>query len=156
MKRDAAMRVFDSLGDELEEVDVEGNRALTVADDGEVGTDAAGVRSVRLVPRFDCYVIGCHEPGWQRDLLIPHAAGNRVFAGGAGPFPVVLLDGLVAGLWERRRRGTEILVEVDEFGGEIAKRADQVEREATRVGELLGARATLSLRAGAVTTDVRP
>ena len=144
LKRGAAQRVFDSLGDELEQVDVEGNPATALAGDWD-GVDA-DARSVRLVPRFDCYVIGCHEPGWQRDRLIPAAAGNRVFAGGAGPFPVLLVDGVVAGLWERHVRGRRMQIDVEPFERLSAAQSGELAAEAARVGTILGADVAVSVK----------
>jgi hypothetical protein len=55
-----------------------------------------------LLPYFDAYVIGCHP----RATLFPACRGKRALTGGqAGNVPVLLVDGVVAGVWHQRRSG---------------------------------------------------
>jgi len=57
--------------------------------------EAAG--SVLLLPYFDAYVVGSHP----RDPLFPGQATSRARApsGQAGNYPVLIIDGVVAGVW---------------------------------------------------------
>ena len=67
---------------------------------GEPATAAAS--GVRLLPYFDAYVVA----GQPRALLFPGRAAERALAGGqAGNFPVLLVDGMVAGVWHAKRAG---------------------------------------------------
>ena len=104
-----AADLFASLDDELEPVEVEGSPAWQLA--GEVsGPDAEGVR---LLPYFDAYVVA----GQPRALLFPPPASDRALAGGqAGNFPVLLVDGTVAGVWHLRRAGRKVAVTVEPLG----------------------------------------
>ena len=69
--------------------------------------------SVRLLPYFDAYTLG-----WQpRELLFPGRAAKRALtpAGQAGNFPVLLIDGTVAGVWHLRRSGRKLDITVEPF-----------------------------------------
>ena len=63
------------------------------------------------MPQFDCYVVGCHP----RAQLIPECAPAPLRKGTAAPFSVVLIDGVVGGLWQRKRRGGGFDVRVATF-----------------------------------------
>uniref|UniRef100_UPI00403FFA72 DNA glycosylase AlkZ-like family protein n=1 Tax=Streptomyces sp. DG1A-41 TaxID=3125779 RepID=UPI00403FFA72 len=67
------------------------------------------VRGVRLLPYFDAYIIAAQP----RERLFPRAAFERALAGGqAGNYPVLLVDGVVAGVWHQRRQGRRTTVTV--------------------------------------------
>lgn len=125
--------VWDEL--DLEEVDVEGYRAFVLP-----GTEFPDEtpRGVRLLWHYDVYVIGCHP----REHLIPEQK-ERIFLRGAGPNPVLLVDGRVAGTWRRTQRGRRFEIEVEPFRKLMkAQRAELVE-DAQRVARTYGAEATL-------------
>src|SRR5262245_58311036 len=126
---------------------------LLAADAGARWTPAPG--SVRLLPQFDVYVVGSHP----RDALIPPAHVKRAFEGRdlpsgagsgrlllAGPTPVLLIEGKVAGRWERRRAGRRLEVLVEPFRELTARERRQLAAEGDRVAEVLGAELTLTTR----------
>jgi hypothetical protein len=157
MKPEAALELARSLGDELEEVDVEGYRGLLPAGDGH-GGELPADGSVLLLPSFDCFVRG----GYPRDVLVPPASAERALEGAtrprsgradlAGPLPVLLVDGVVVGIWERRRSGKRFDLRVEPFVPLSAGQRTAVEAQAARVGEILEAPVQLSF--GAI--DRRP
>jgi hypothetical protein len=120
------------MGDELEQVDVEGWQAWLPAS-GTCPAAANSGRRLHLLPHFDCYVVGSHP----REQLIPHRAPDALQAGTAAPFAVVLVDGVVGGLWERRKRGKVLQIRVEPFSPLDAQQRCDLEAEATRVGEIL-------------------
>jgi len=131
MDERAAAGLLRSLGDEVEEVDVEGWPAFLLAGDGPA-PPARG--SVRLLPHFDCYVVGAYP----RDRFIPPVWAERgLTRGTAATLPVLLVDGVVGGLWHRRRSGRRLEVTVEPFRRLTARQRGQVEVEAARVGEVL-------------------
>jgi hypothetical protein len=96
------------------------------------------VRGVRLLPYFDAYGIAVQP----RELLFPGAAYRRALAGGqAGNYPVLLVDGVVAGVWHQRRQGRRTTVTVEPLGRLTARQEREVGEQAQRVGEVLEARA---------------
>jgi Winged helix DNA-binding domain len=133
----AARQLLLSLGDDVEEVDVEGWRAFGVANP----PGAATRRTVHLLPRFDCYIVGCHP----RKHLIPETAPAPLQRGTAAPFQVLLVDGVVAGLWEQQRRGSRLSMRVDPFDGLAARQYRQLESQAERMAEFYGVRVELEL-----------
>jgi len=51
---------------------------------------------------------------------------------------VLLVDGVVSGLWERRRRGKILQVRVDPFVWLSRAQRTETERQAGRIGAILG------------------
>ena len=127
-----ATELFDSLSGELRRVEVEGEPAWVVAGDD---TPASGEpRGLRLLPYFDAYVVG----GQPRELLFPGRAAERALAGGqAGNFPVVLIGGVVAGVWHQRRSGRKIEVTVEPLSPLTAEHRRELDDEVARIGEIL-------------------
>jgi len=140
-------QLFARLGDALQPVSFEGVEAWQNA--GEASAEAAGeasaeaeVPSVRLVPYFDAYVIGCQP----RATLFPGRAGERALTGGqAGNVPVLLIDGLVAGVWHQRRSGRRIAVTVEPFVTLTARQRRSLGDEVERVGQVLAGTGDLTL-----------
>jgi hypothetical protein len=128
----AALALLESMGDELEEVDVDGWRAWLPADAAQPTPSESG-RRVHLLPVYDCYVVGSHP----REQLIPEIAPEGLQRGTAAPFAVLLVNGVVGGLWERRKRGKVLQIRVDPFHALTAKQKREVEAEAERVGQVL-------------------
>ncbi|MGW1492141.1 winged helix DNA-binding domain-containing protein [Streptomyces sp. NPDC002402] len=136
--------LFTSLADKgrIEEVVFEGSPAWVAS--GDTGFPDERPRGVRLLPYFDACTIASQP----RELLFPGVAYERALAGGqAGNFPVVLVDGTVAGVWHQRRSGRRIAVTVEPVGNALktAARRRELERQAERVGEILQGRAELTV-----------
>jgi hypothetical protein len=127
-----ATDLFDSFRDELQPVEVEGTPAWVVAGDDGFPADAA--TGVRLLPYFDAYVVGCHP----REQLFPGPAAKRALAGGqAGPFPVLLIDGIVAGVWHQRRAGRKLAITVEPLGDLTKAQQRMLDDQVARIGEIL-------------------
>jgi hypothetical protein len=56
---------------------------------------------------------------------------------------VLLVDGVVAGVWHQRRRGGRTTVAVEPWEGLTAQRERELAEQVERVGEILEARAEL-------------
>ncbi|MEV3974984.1 winged helix DNA-binding domain-containing protein [Streptomyces sp. NPDC050698] len=97
-------------------------------------------RGVRLLPYFDAYVIA----GQPRERLFPGQAYHRALGGGqAGNYPVLLVDGVVAGVWHQRPRGRRTTVTVEPLVRLTARQKRELDEQAQRVGEVLEATAEL-------------
>ncbi|MET9384886.1 winged helix DNA-binding domain-containing protein [Streptomyces sp. NPDC002928] len=133
---------------EVEEVLFEGAPAWVAA--GDTAFPDEPVRGVRLLPYFDAYAIAAQP----RELLFPGAAYRRALAGGqAGNYPVLLVDGVVSGVWHQRRRGRRMTVTVEPLGRLTARQERELGERAERVGEVLEAAPGLvELVIGEVTT----
>jgi Winged helix DNA-binding domain len=140
-----AVELFDELAGRLEQVELDGTPAWTVA--GDTGTPQRPHRGVRLLPYFDAFVVA----GQPRERLYPGAAATRALspAGQAGNYPVLLVDGVVGGVWHQRRAGRKLAVTVEPLGGLTARQRRQLEDEVDLVGAVMEAEPTLTV--GAVT-----
>ena len=141
-----ARAVFDSLGDgdELEEIDVEGHRAYVLAEDTAFH---AAKQRLRLLPEYDVYVMGFRE----REHLVPESVKDRVARHARGRYEgpagvrFMVVDGVAAGLWERRKRGRRV-----ELAVTPARRLTKVQRaeldaETERIGAFLGLEPVVSV-----------
>jgi hypothetical protein len=139
--RPAAARALMASMD-LQPIDVEGWRAWMPrgATPAPVGSPRSEVARVHLLPHFDCYVVG----GFPREQLIPPVAPPALRRGTAAPFAVVLVDGVVGGLWERRKRGGQLDVRVHTFESLDSQQRNEVERQAQRVGAIQQVRTSVS------------
>lgn len=118
-----------------------GDAAWVLAADG-VGRPEPVAPSLRLLPYFDAYTVGCHP----RDLLFPGPAATRALTHGqAGTFPVVLIGGTVAGLWHQRMSGRRVHIVVEPFGRLTAAHRRELDEQVARVGEILGARPEMTI-----------
>ena len=96
---------------DLVEVDVDGHAAYLLED--EQPTPPAS--SVRLLPEYDVYVMGFRE----RERVVPPAVREQVAAHGKGRYegpagtPFLLIDGLCAGIWSRKKGATKIELTVE-------------------------------------------
>ena len=143
---DDARALFESLGDELEEIDVEGHRSFVLAGDTEFREPQP---SVRLLPEYDVYVMGFRE----REHLVPDRVKEQVAQHGRGRYEgpagvrFLAIDGVTAGLWERKKRGKRIELQVTP-----ARRLTRVQRshldvEVERIGAFLGLEPVLTVSA---------
>jgi winged helix DNA-binding protein len=103
--------LFDALGDELEEIDVKGRSAFVLSGDTSFPPLEP---SLRLLPEYDVYVMGFRD----RDQLIPEVVRDQIAAHGRGRYEgpagvrLLLVDGVAAGLWERKKRGKRMELRV--------------------------------------------
>ncbi|GAA3653979.1 winged helix DNA-binding domain-containing protein [Lentzea roselyniae] len=135
-----ASEVFAALGDRLRPVELDGVRAWLAADDDlEVGKRPRGLR---LLPYFDVYVIGSYP----REAVFPGRAFERALSRGqAGPVPVVLIDGVVAGVWHQKRSGKRIDVKVEPFRALSVKHRTELDRQVTRAADVQEGVASLEI-----------
>lgn len=140
-----ATELFSSLAGELQLVAVDGAQAWVVA--GDTSTPSVAVPEALLLPYFDAFIVGCQPREW----LFPGRASARALANGqAGNYPVLLIDGIVAGVWHQRRAGRKVLITVEPLETLTSAQHTAVTQQATRVGEVLEGVAELTI--GPVTT----
>lgn len=136
-----AAEVFGALAGELERVDLDGTPAWTLA--GDTATPAEPHRGVRLLPYFDAYVVA----GQPRHRLYPGAAAGRALtpAGQAGNYPVLLVDGMVGGVWHQRRSGHKLAITVESLRELTAAQRRELDDEASLIGAVMEAAVTLTV-----------
>ena len=124
----------------IEPVTVDGTAAWVVAGDASMPDEPA--RGVRLLPYFDAYAVGSHP----RTDVFPGRASERALTGGqAGTVPVLLVDGIVGGVWHQRRSGRTLAVTVEPFRTLSARRRGELHDQVARLGEILEATPDLTL-----------
>ena len=115
---------------DLDEVDLEGEPAWVWS--GDTTFDAPEAPAVRLLPYFDAFQVGSQP----RALLFPGRASERALAGSqAGNYPVLLLDGVVGGVWHQKRSGRRVKITVEPLG-----RLTKTQRSGLEVGGRAGRR----------------
>lgn len=129
----APLRWARSLVDsgDTEPVDVDGRLGLVNA--GDTATTPPGP-SVLLLPYFDALAVGSQP----RERMFPGRAWERATARGqAGNYPVLLVDGVVLGVWHQRRSGRRIEVTVETWADLSATRRRALDAQVGRLGEIL-------------------
>jgi hypothetical protein len=93
------------------------------------------VRGVRLLPYFDAYGVGSYP----RELLFPGTAFSRALARGqAGNYPLLLVDGVVAGVWHQKKSGRKLQVTVEALQPLSRARQRVLDAEVHRLAAILG------------------
>jgi hypothetical protein len=135
----------DREGAALERVELDGEQAWVAA--GDTATPPGRHRGIRLLPYFDPYVVA----GQPRERLYPGAAAARALSpsGQAGNYPVLLVDGVVGGVWHQRRSGRKLALTVEPLAELTAAQRRQLDDEAALVGTVM--EATVTLTVGPVT-----
>ena len=138
--RDAA-DLFDEAAADLEQVELDGAPGWVVAGDGEMPAEPH--RGIRLLPYFDAFVVA----GQPRRLLYPGAAAARALSpsGQAGNYPVLLVDGVVGGVWHQRRSGGRLAVTVEPLHDLTAAQRRQLDEEVELLGAVMEAEPALTI-----------
>ena len=136
-----AAGLFGKLAGELERVDTDGVPGWTVA--GDTATPPRPHRGIRLLPYFDSYVVA----GQPRERLYPGAAAARALtpAGQAGNYPVLLVNGVVGGVWHQRRSGRRLAITVEPLRELTAAQLRQLGDEADLVSTVMAAAPALTV-----------
>jgi hypothetical protein len=138
-----ASEQFERHTQELTKINLDSTSALVAGRDTEMPAEEDVGGSVLLLPYFDAYVVGSHP----RDRLFPGKAATRALApsGQAGNYPVLLIDGVVAGVWHQRRSGRKIEVTVEPLTRLAAAQRRALQTQVERVGEILEGQAHLTI-----------
>jgi winged helix DNA-binding protein len=102
---------------------------------GDTGSMRLG-RSVQLLPYFDALAVGFVP----REAMFPGRAAERALARNqAGNFPVLLVDGVVRGVWHQKRSGRRVAVTVETWSDLGPSRLRALHDQIARLGEILEA-----------------
>jgi Winged helix DNA-binding domain len=102
---------------------------------------------VRLLPEYDCYVMGFRE----REHLVPEDVREHLKTHPRGRFegvaavPTLVIDGVVTGLWRRAKRGRRVEIAVESLRRLDTAERHELENEADRIGAFLGLEPVLQL-----------
>ena len=124
-----AKRLFKSIETELVQVDVEGYNAWITRKDRAGLEDVSQTGQVRLLPNFDSYVLGFRP----RESFVPSDMASLVFRPQAWISPVLLVDGRIAGVWERRSRKGLNELRINLFGRLSKNQREELRDEIDRM-----------------------
>ena len=132
--------VCEAVLPEIATVRVEGKPRWVVAEDVEALEAASDVRMpVRLLPAFDPLMLALRDKSDHLDMRFH----KRVYGAAAWVYPVVLVDGVARATWSYRRTSTRLLVTVKPFGRVSLRVMKAVDREASRLGAVVGLEGTV-------------
>jgi hypothetical protein len=123
-------KMFESLGAEVETVDVEGWKATALRSTLESMAKVKAEHSVRLLPMFDVYVL---TQSRNLEPVLAKEHKGKVFRPAAWVSAVVLVDGRIEGVWEYETRKGQTLVTVRMFDKPAEKVRRGIEAEAERL-----------------------
>ena len=141
-----AASLFSELADELVPVDVEGQAAwMMAADSGDHFEEARDM--VNLVPQYDSFVFGSRP----REQLLTEDVHKRIRSYRRGRFEgavalsTLLVNGRVAGIWERRVFVRRVEVSVEPIITLTPRQLKSLDAEVARVGEFYSREASLKI-----------
>ena len=117
--------LFESVSDELEPAAVEGRKGFVLAEDTERLASPPAATGVRLLGGHDPYVA---QP--DRASLVPDDAVRKRLFPSVGRPGVVLVDGVLAGLWRGHKKGDVLEVGVEWLGEpvDVGEEAEAIAR----------------------------
>ncbi|HEX9029232.1 MAG TPA: crosslink repair DNA glycosylase YcaQ family protein, partial [Anaerolineales bacterium] len=86
--------------------------------------------SVRLLPRFDTYLLGYTN----RKLVVPPEQEKRIHPGGGILHPVLLVDGAARGVWSLKTRQARVEVLIEPFADLPGAVRQGLEAEVASIG----------------------
>ncbi|NJL53974.1 winged helix DNA-binding domain-containing protein [bacterium] len=135
-----AKNLFKQIEDELEPVEVEGWRALALKSTIEQMQQSKVSSMVRLLPMFDAYVLDIARIG---EPVLPKQYRKRVFRQQGWTTAVVLVDGIIEGVWNHKTNETEMTITVEMFKPPTEQVREGIAAEAARLGKFLDSEVTL-------------
>lgn len=128
--KNEARQLFQSMKDELEEVDVEGWRAVALRTTLEPMQSLEAAETIHLLPLFDAYTIGM-----PRDIepVLARAYKSRVYRSQGWITAVILINGSIQGVWQYTTQRLQTVVKVQLFTSPTGGIRKGIEAEAERL-----------------------
>jgi len=133
-----------ALGDEVTQVEVNGEQAWMLVTDAREAREFPPQRSARLIPAFDQYVIGASR---HAEHLILDGSRNRVYRPQGWVSPVLLVNGFMQGVWRHEVKGSCVEVIIETFRKVPLWVRNCAEEEAERLASFLGYNLSLKWKA---------
>jgi hypothetical protein len=129
-----AKSLFQSIAEELEEVEVERWRAFALRATVPLIQSVEPVKQIRLLPLFDAYTIGAAPRGCEP--LLAASYKSQVFNQQGWTFAVILVNGSIQGVWDYTIRRSHIVVKVNLFCSSTTAIRKGIAAEAERLSHL--------------------
>jgi uncharacterized protein YcaQ len=130
--KNEARQLFQSMKDELEEVDVEGWRAVALRATLEPMQRLEPAETIHLLPLFDAYTIGTPR---EREQLFDGIYKRLIFRPQGWISAVILVNGSIQGVWQYTTRRSQTVVKVHLFCSPTALIQKGIEAEVERLGD---------------------
>ena len=128
-----ARKLFQSIAEELEEVEVEGWRAFALRETIPLIQSVEAAEQIHLLPLFDAYTIGVPR---DCEPLLAQAYKRQVFNLQGWTFAVVLVNGSIQGIWHSTARRSQIIIKINLFSSSTPSIRKGIEAEAERLSHL--------------------
>ncbi len=128
----AAKNLFQSIAEELEEVEVEGWHAFALCATLPLIQTVEPAEQIHLLPLFDAYTIGAPR---DCEPLLAQAYKRQVFNLQGWTFAVILVNGSIQGIWHSTVRRSHTVVRVNMFTSSTASIRKGIEAEAERLSQ---------------------
>jgi hypothetical protein len=135
-----AKQLFGSMNEELEEVEVEGWRAVALRATLEPMHHLEPAETIHLLPLFDAYTIGMPR---DREQLLSLSSKSLVFRPAGWISAVVLVNGSIQGVWHSTPRRSQTVVKVQLFRSPTAVIQQGIEAEAERLSDFFKTKVVL-------------
>lgn len=135
-------KLFTSMADELEMVDVEGWKAWVLRDTLAPILNSTSAGVINLLPLFDAFLMGLGR-GQEIDPLISMAYQKQVFRPQGWISAVVLVDGVINGVWEYQIKSAEFIIKMMLFTSLSSSLREKIAAEAQRLGHFLNKKVSL-------------
>lgn len=141
-----AKKLFQSIEEELVEVEVEGWRAFALRATLSSIQSVAPAEQILLLPLFDAYTIGVPR---DCEPLLAQAYKRQVFNLQGWTFAVILVNGSIQGIWHTKTRRSRTIIEVNLFSSPTPAIRQGIAAEAERLGHLFEKEVGLEYESGA-------
>jgi len=125
---------------ELEQVEFDHQPSKMLSRDVDQIYSIDEAECIRLVPSWDTYVMFYHP----REFFVSQAYRTRIFRQIQGNAPVLLVDGIAAGTWEKTKKKAGIEIMVRPFKALSSAQKRTVEEEGGLLREFFGTNVQLS------------
>lgn len=135
-----ARKLFRSLAEEMEEVEVEGWRAFALRTMEPLMQSVEPLEAIHLLPLFDAYTLGVPrgcEP------ILASIYKHHVFNHQGWTFAVVLVNGSIQGVWHSTTQRSQILVKVRLFSSPTVTIQKGIESEVERLSDFFKTKVVL-------------
>jgi hypothetical protein len=146
-----AKNIFQSMEDELEEVEVEGWRAFALRSTVPLIQSAEPAEHIHLLPLFDAYTIGVPR---DCEPLLAAVYKRRVFNLQGWTFAVILVNGSIQGVWSYTVQRGLTVVKVNLFSPSTASIRRGIDAEAARLSHLFGKQVVVEYEKALSAVDV--
>jgi hypothetical protein len=132
----AAKKAFNSIADEIEEVNVEGWHAIALKSAITEMLELEPTGDVNLLPAFDVYTVGLAR-GRDLERLLAIDWQKKVYRPQGWVSAVLLVDGFVKGIWEYKTLRSAISITVELFSPITDHIKECIAMQADRLGKFV-------------------